>query len=432
MAVAGDQIIDDPDNGYDLDRAYDEWRATVHLEPIDPDVVRKAVQDSLVFAKSMDARAYTLWRSWDQINNQFSATDSKFRTELRRAQRNIWVPEQPDDYQSLVPELVFVQSKIPIPNVSIWGTERIEFLTNPDPLAGDWEILRHFVSSMEHGGTVGRSMRFIVRDRNTKKYLGIICLSSDFADLKGRDDAIGWKRWQRTDGGMLSHTAIGSVIVPTQPFGYSYVGGKLLSLLLLSDVVAATWERLYGDKLVGITTTSLYGHGEGWSQYSGLNPYWKSYGHSAGSMSLRADRSAELLMQRWMEYAHPRAYWEFYKAQRPSGMPLRRNATELARKFCYRELGIDVLETSSEHQRGIYFSHLYSNSFEFLRGELPASRLVPRFDQSVEFLVDIWKIKHASKRVKNLVAQNKFSRVGLFYDELLGSTWEEARTRFLR
>ena len=59
---------------------------------------------------------------------------------------------------------------------------------------------------------------------------------------------------------MINHTCIGSTIVPIQPLGYNLVGGKLLALLCLSDdTVEKTWEHQYKDKLVGVTTTSLYG-----------------------------------------------------------------------------------------------------------------------------------------------------------------------------
>jgi nucleoside-diphosphate-sugar epimerase len=99
----------------------------------------------------------------------------------------------------------------------------------------------------------------MVKDNKSGSYLGVICISSDFLDLTPRDEVIGWPRELKTQGGMINHTAIGSTIVPLQLLGFNYVGGKLLALLCLSDPVQQLWEKLYGDKLVSVTTTSLYG-----------------------------------------------------------------------------------------------------------------------------------------------------------------------------
>jgi hypothetical protein len=54
-----------------------------------------------------------------------------------------------------------------------------------------WNILRHFISTMEHKGALGRSLKFTVKDQITDKYLGVFAVSSDYMDLKARDDYIG-------------------------------------------------------------------------------------------------------------------------------------------------------------------------------------------------------------------------------------------------
>ena len=100
------------------------------------------------------------------------------------------------------------------------------------------------------------------------------------------DNAIGWPREIKTQGNMINHTAIGSTIVPLQPLGYNYMGGKLLALLCLSDTVQQDWQNKYGDVLVGVTTTSLYGKTKagGLSQYDGLE-HWNAMGFTSGSVS---------------------------------------------------------------------------------------------------------------------------------------------------
>lgn len=419
-------------NDEQLDQ-YNHWLSQQDAETVDTDTVRDQVLAGLRFAKSMTSTEYTLWRTWQQVNDEFrSATRAKLRS-IQRTKQNIFVPQGPDDVKTIEPELVFVQQQFPVPRVSIWGTERIAFLTNPDPLADDWEHMRHFVSNMEHGGNVGRSVRFLVRDKTTKKYLGIICVAGDFAQLKGRDDAIGWMQNAKNKGipDRLNNTAIGSVLVPTQPFGFSFLGGKLMALLMLSRPVADMWERLYGDVLAGVTTTSLHASERPNSQYDGLDPYILGLGVSPGDTALRPDRNTLNLLKAWMKFHYPQQYWEFYVAKRDNGQPLKRSANEYARQFCYKQLGIDVDEFRSGHSRGIYFSRLYTNTDPFLRGEIEASELVPAFDNSVEALTDVWR-KMAKQRAAVLRKKGNFSYETHFADSLLGMTWDEAKATYLR
>ena len=55
-------------------------------------------------------------------------------------------------------------------------------------------------------------------------------------------------------------------MVPTQPNGRLFQMGKLLSLLCLSKPIVEKYQELYGQKLVAVHTTALYGH-KGISQY---------------------------------------------------------------------------------------------------------------------------------------------------------------------
>ena len=48
-------------------------------------------------------------------------------------------------------------------------------------------------------------------------------------DLTPRDNYISWDRDIKTFKGKINHTKFTS-IVPTQPLGYSFTGGKLLAI----------------------------------------------------------------------------------------------------------------------------------------------------------------------------------------------------------
>ena len=66
---------------------------------------------------------------------------------------------------------------------------------------------------------------------------------------------------------------MGFVIVPAQPFGYNYLGGKLLSAICTSHEVREIVNAKYGMNLCLFETTSLYGSSKTVSQYDGMKPY---------------------------------------------------------------------------------------------------------------------------------------------------------------
>jgi hypothetical protein len=110
---------------------------------------------------------------------------------------------------------------------------------------------------------------------------------------------------------MINYTAIGSTIVPSQPLGYNYVGGKLLALLCLSDEVQHQWKKQYGDVLAGVTTSSLYGKNKmgGLSQYDNLK-HWKKMGFSSGSVSYETTKKTVDMIRAWLKKNHTRKYFE--------------------------------------------------------------------------------------------------------------------------
>jgi hypothetical protein len=66
---------------------------------------------------------------------------------------------------------------------------------------------------------------------------------------------------------------MGFVIVPAQPFGYNYLGGKLLAALCTSHAVREIVNQKYGMNLCLFETTSLYGSSKTVSQYDGMKPF---------------------------------------------------------------------------------------------------------------------------------------------------------------
>jgi hypothetical protein len=284
---------------------------------------------------------------------------------------------------------------------------------------------------MKNNSNIGRNLNFIVRDKVTKKYLGVICISSDFLDLTPRDNYIGWSRELKTQGAMINHTAIGSTIVPLQPLGYNYVGGKLLALLCLATPIQELWEKLYGDKLVSITTTSLYGQAKpnGLSQYDGL-PYWQKMGFTAGSVSFEPEKETRYKIRQWLMKNHTKKYFEWYVAKKPSGQPHKRDHKNRSLQFTYSKLHVPKELIKTAHARGIYWCPLYDKTVEFLRAE-DTTGMKKNFDTSVEALVEVWKKDLAKPRISILKKKDKVSHETLFYDDLITLSWEETKEKYL-
>ena len=63
---------------------------------------------------------------------------------------------------------------------------------------------------------------------------------------------------------------MGFAIVPSQPFGYNYLGGKLLALMCVSHFAREHLNKVFEKDIGWFETTSLYGSTTSASQYDGL------------------------------------------------------------------------------------------------------------------------------------------------------------------
>ena len=404
-----------------------QWQAWQEKNPvidhIDTDVLKSKLIEDLSYASQMDVKEYTLYQKWCEVKERYPVENistlwgdelqmvNKGQEEIiKKVKTNFWMPKNPDDYENLKPKLVLHNGE----------------------LAETWNAIRTFSSTMKNNSNIGRNLFYAVVDEVTGNYLGVICISSDFLDLTPRDTAIGWSRDVKTQQGMINHTAIGSTIVPLQPLGYNYMGGKWLALLCLADTVQNDWKRQYGDTLVGVTTTSLYGKTKagGLSQYDGLE-HWQKMGFSSGSVAFEPKRSTANMVYDWIKENHTRKYFEWWDAKNTQGLPLKRDHKNRSLNFAYSKLGIPKELIRTEHQRGIYFSPLYDNTNEYLRKEIGDDALVKSFDTSEEALTTIWKTKYAKGRIRQLQKKNTVSYENLFYDDLIYLTWNETKTKYL-
>ena len=137
------------------------------------------------------------------------------------------------------------------------------------------DILHLTTSAPTEEAIPGRTLKWMIVEDNTDKVVGVIRFGSPTINSKPRNTYF---------GGMLplkqinQEFVMGFNIVPVQPFGFNYLGGKLLCLLAASNQLKREFDAKYNTDLKYFETTSLYGTTKGVSMYDGLKPFVRYIG----------------------------------------------------------------------------------------------------------------------------------------------------------
>ena len=125
-------------------------------------------------------------------------------------------------------------------------------------LIGQKEFLRMVTcfSSFPVETQIGRRFYFVVK--NHDMIIGFIRINSPVISLSNRNK---WFDTVLSPRQINDHMLNGSVIVPVQPFGYNYLGGKLLTLVCISNEMTEVLRGKTPDYCF-FETTSLYGSNE--------------------------------------------------------------------------------------------------------------------------------------------------------------------------
>lgn len=137
------------------------------------------------------------------------------------------------------------------------------------------EILNLTASNAVEEAIPGRTIKWIVTEDTTDKIIGVVRFGSPTINSKPRniyfDGVVPLKQ-------VNAEFVMGFNIIPVQPFGFNYLGGKLLCLLASSNLLKREFDEKYGTDLKYFETTSLYGTTKGVSMYDGLKPFVRYIG----------------------------------------------------------------------------------------------------------------------------------------------------------
>jgi hypothetical protein len=371
----------------------------------------KKLVESLNRLKAMSVQEFTFYKKWEELRQY---NDGRIACNSEDTEKRIWRITDPNDEESTIkqiedlePELIFVKD-------------------TDEKYYEVWNHLRLFCHTMEFNQNPGRFLRFLAIDKKTSKYLGAMSVASDVIVITDRDKYIGWSSDNRLKDKMLAHSAIGSCIMATQPFGYNFLGGKLMACLVTSKIIQDIWKELYGQTLVGMTTTSLYGS---FSMYNNI-PWWHKCGTSAGKILIKPDQSC---YDTWHNYLqtdpnHKEAYIKAMTQKEGVNGPV------TAAKLRVLSMVMNACEIKQKeyvhgYERGVYYSCFYNNTKEFLQNKITDKDLIIKPNRDMKAIMEWWKPK-AINRYRKLFSENNVRNETLFYLPMSQMTYEKAKAKY--
>ena len=397
------------------------WDSEPEKPVFDFDREKANLIENMDYLLTMSVEEQTLYKKWVELQGDTMIKDKSLIASYYDSQ---WKPTDINNKELTIREIEELDPYVEIVD------------DNPKE-STKWAQIRRMIHTMDFTANPGRNVKINVKDRVSGKLLGQISLASDVTSMGVRDNYIGWSKDNKFVDGKLNHTTIASTIVCTQPLGYNFLGGKLVAMMTTVPEVRNHWKTKYGQTLIAVGTTSLYGiH----SQYNGI-PLFKTLGESAGKISLKPEDKFYDPWHHWLK--ENRAEW--YKqnisderARNGANMGYEANGpvSGIKQKILgqiFKECGIKANQYHHGFKRGVYLAMMYENGREFLCKQIEEDELVlkPKFAQGVEYINKWWK-KHAISRYSKLHDEGRIKPEHLFYIEGIGMGWDEFKAKYLK
>ena len=257
----------------------------------------------------------------------------------------------------------------------------------------------------------GRELRWMVYEKNTKKIIGFIRFGSPTINSKPRNIWLGkapdLSRFNR-------HAVMGFAIVPSQPFGFNYLGGKLLALMCVSHYAREQVSKVFEKDIALFETTSLYGSTTSASQYDGLKPFirYKGLTDSKFLPLLHREKFHELhnAFTEWNDnqpLTENRASSKKMKRQTKM-ISIIRNSLQDKDKLNKFNSVIQMAFSLTQQKRAYISDYGYANVREVISGEQDKLVRGQNWDKFyLENIVKWWK-KKAAKRYEKLKSEGRF------------------------
>lgn len=387
---------------------------TEPAKPIfDYDVEKENFIGNMDYLSSMSVEEQTLYKKWVEYNGDLPSS-MKRKAAMAPYIDQLWSPTNIMDKDQTIKEIESLDPYVEIVTDSKESTR--------------WTEIRKLIHTMSFSANPGRNVKLYIKDRVSGKLLGLVSLGSDVTSLGVRDNYIGWSKENKFKDGRLNHTTIASTIVCTQPLGYNFLGGKLVACMCTSPIVRNHWKEKYGQELIAVGTTSLYGiH----SQYNGI-PHYKTLGESAGKVATKPDDKYYDVWHQWLKEHKSEDYTKTTTQKEGIEGPVS-GVKQRILSMIFKELGIKSTHYQHGFKRGVYFAMMYDNGNEFLQNKIDESQLKmqKKFTEGDEYTMKWWKPK-AIRRYAKLFDEGRIKPEPLFYLDIIGMTWEKAKETYLK
>ena len=257
----------------------------------------------------------------------------------------------------------------------------------------------------------GRELRWLVREKNSGKIMGFIRFGSPTINSKPRNN---WLGKAPNLSVFNRHAVMGFAIVPSQPFGYNYLGGKLLALMCVSHYAREQVSKVFEKDIALFETTSLYGSTTSASQYDGLKPFIRYKGLTDSQFTpLLHKESFHKLHNKFKEWNHGEPLTEnrasSKKMKRQNKMiSIIRNSLKDEEKLNEFNSIIQMAFGLTQRKRAYVSDYGYQNVREVILGEhkkLIRGQNWEKFEY--DNIIMGWK-KKAGKRYEKLKSEGRF------------------------
>jgi hypothetical protein len=339
-----------------------------------------------------------------EINNFFKLTEkqklkSSIKTELKK--KNKMFKHDKKYYRDLI---FFSKSNNILDEIDL---ELVFCIGNPE-LTDIWKYFKVMSSSAITGDSGFGSLKIMIKDKITQKYLGILELSNDILSCEPRDSFIGWdkqlgknikyEKISINNGLKKSRSAFIiniSCCIGLQPMAYNLNIGKLLVKTVFCKEVLDYFYNIRGYYYAGVTTFGLYGKSIQYDRLKEIKFIGKTKGNGTCDFPIDLYEKVSYFVKKY----YPEEY-------------LRRSLMSSSKmrilQFGLNQLDYNYKEVLNHGKfRGIYFGYTSINSKDFLNGNKNIFELSDNI-KSFKEVVNDWKERWAKQRLQHLINNNRF------------------------
>ena len=267
----------------------------------------------------------------------------------------------------------------------------------------------------------GKQMMIFVKEKNTGLLAGMIRFGSPTINSRPRNEWLGAPLDTLNKDVMArfnNSVIMGFNIVPVQPFGFNYLGGKLLAAICCTHEIREKLNAKYNANICMFETTSLYGSTKAASQYDGMKPFLRFNGLTDSNFAPLINDTNFRKLNDWFTKKNGEplvpadASSRKLKTQTKMVSIIKKSLREYSEKdyteFC--SIFKDALNLT-EKKRSFYSTYGYDNVPDYLNMKTDTLTKKENYDRFyLENIIDWWRNK-AVKRYETLRQDNRLRTV---------------------